>query len=75
MNLRMAAQHEKAMERKAELAEGSKHRSGRDRELDELAKDDSSYQRLIGAAEATLREMLGRVEAYIRGETTVSPRD
>lgn len=68
MYLRMAAQHEKAMERKAELADGSKHRSGRDRELDELAGEDAVYQRLIGAAEATLREMLGRVEAYIRGE-------
>lgn len=68
MYLRMANQHEKAIERKAELTEGSKHRSGRDRELDELAKDDAGYQKLIGAAEATLREMLGQVEAYIRGE-------
>ena len=66
--LRMAEQHEKAMARKAELAEGSKHRSGRDRELDELAGDDAAYQRLIGAAEVTLRDMLVRVEAYIRGD-------
>ena len=66
--LRMADQHEKAMERKAELAEGSKHRSGRDRELDELAADDAEYRKLIGAAEATLRDTLGRVEAYIRGD-------
>ncbi len=66
--LRMADQHEKAMERKAELAEGSRHRSGRDRELDELAGDDAQYQRLIAAADARLRDMLGHVEAYIRGD-------
>jgi len=68
MYLRMADQHEKAMERKAELAEGSKHRSGRDRELDALAADDSQYLKLIGAAETALRAMLSEVEAYIHGD-------
>lgn len=67
--LRMASHHEKAMQRKAELLDSRRTRSGRDREFDVLSEADAEYQRHMEVAERELRQLLEAVEAYIRGET------
>jgi hypothetical protein len=66
--LRMAQHHEAAMRRKAELLDRRRSRSGRDREFDALSNEDSEFQRHMALAEKELHELLGAVEAYIRGE-------
>lgn len=71
---KMAAAHDEAMARKAELARGRKRTAARrDRDFEARLAADAAYSRHISRARSELATLLADLEAYLRGERTSFP--